>query len=255
MRPQSLDRPLAIGVVAVALFNTLSALSLPVRDRKPAVALVLGWLGLLLAHAGLYWRGAELRDRVGVRWYVVAQASVVFVVGLSGMLFPVGAGLFIALTAQVILLAGPLWGTLPITTGAILLFAAAAALTQDLYRGATVGLLLAITGVVAHALAMLIRRAPGGPATGGPAAPEPRPEEASAALREPPTIRSDGRDLTPRELEVLQAIVSGARSGAIAASLGITERTVKAHLASIYQKLGVDSRAAAVAAALRRGLT
>jgi NarL family two-component system response regulator YdfI len=36
--------------------------------------------------------------------------------------------------------------------------------------------------------------------------------------------------------------------------LGITERTVKAHLASIYQKLNVDSRAAAVAVAAQKGL-
>lgn len=35
---------------------------------------------------------------------------------------------------------------------------------------------------------------------------------------------------------------------------GITERTVKAHLASIYQKFNVDSRAAAVAVAAQKGL-
>ena len=37
-------------------------------------------------------------------------------------------------------------------------------------------------------------------------------------------------------------------------TLGIAERTVKAHLDSIYHKLGVDSRAAAVATAIERGL-
>jgi len=36
--------------------------------------------------------------------------------------------------------------------------------------------------------------------------------------------------------------------------LGNTERTVKAHLASIYSKLGVDSRAAAIAIAAQRGM-
>jgi NarL family two-component system response regulator YdfI len=35
--------------------------------------------------------------------------------------------------------------------------------------------------------------------------------------------------------------------------LGISERTVKAHLASIYSKLGVDSRAAAIAIAAQKG--
>ena len=60
-------------------------------------------------------------------------------------------------------------------------------------------------------------------------------------------------DLTEREMEVLQAAAQGQRSKEIALALGISERTVKAHLASIYQKLGVDSRAAAIAAAAGRG--
>lgn len=60
--------------------------------------------------------------------------------------------------------------------------------------------------------------------------------------------------LTEREREVLAAVARGERSKEIAARLHITERTVKAHLASIYNKLGVDSRAAAVAVAAQRGL-
>ncbi len=59
--------------------------------------------------------------------------------------------------------------------------------------------------------------------------------------------------LTERELEVLQAAARGERNKEIAFNLGITERTVKAHLASIYQKFGVDSRAAAVAIAAQKG--
>jgi two-component system, NarL family, response regulator YdfI len=71
----------------------------------------------------------------------------------------------------------------------------------------------------------------------------------------PPAERPGGEiDLTARELEVLAAAARGERSKEIAYRLGITERTVKAHLASIYNKLGVDSRAAAVAAALQKGL-
>lgn len=60
--------------------------------------------------------------------------------------------------------------------------------------------------------------------------------------------------LTERELEVLQATARGERNKEIAYKLGITERTVKAHLQSIYQKFGVDSRAAAVAVAAQKGL-
>jgi NarL family two-component system response regulator YdfI len=61
-------------------------------------------------------------------------------------------------------------------------------------------------------------------------------------------------DLTERELEVLRRVAQGERSKEIAVRLGITERTVKAHLASIYNRLGVDSRAAAIAVAAQRGI-
>ncbi|MGE5643812.1 MAG: response regulator [Byssovorax cruenta] len=61
-------------------------------------------------------------------------------------------------------------------------------------------------------------------------------------------------NLTDRELEVLKAVARGERSKEIAVQLGISERTVKAHLASIYNKLGVDSRAAAIAVAAQMGL-
>jgi NarL family two-component system response regulator YdfI len=60
--------------------------------------------------------------------------------------------------------------------------------------------------------------------------------------------------LTEREREVLAGVARGERSKEIAARLGISERTVKAYLSSIYAKLGVDSRAAAIAVAAERGL-
>ena len=56
------------------------------------------------------------------------------------------------------------------------------------------------------------------------------------------------------EHEVLIAMSSGARTTEIASQLGISERTVKAHLASIYQKFAVESRTAAIAAARQRDL-
>lgn len=68
-----------------------------------------------------------------------------------------------------------------------------------------------------------------------------------------PAPQSDST-LTERELEVLQALARGERNKEIAYNLGITERTVKAHLQSIYQKFGVDSRAAAVAVGAQKGL-
>ncbi len=60
--------------------------------------------------------------------------------------------------------------------------------------------------------------------------------------------------LTEREQEVLAGIATGERSKEIGARLGITRRTVESYLNSIYTKLNVDSRAAAVAVAIERGL-
>ena len=72
----------------------------------------------------------------------------------------------------------------------------------------------------------------------------------------PKSVSSTQADstLTERELEVLQLAAKGERNKEMAYKLGITERTVKAHLQSIYQKFGVDSRAAAVAVAAGKGL-
>jgi NarL family two-component system response regulator YdfI len=63
----------------------------------------------------------------------------------------------------------------------------------------------------------------------------------------------DTQTLTDREREVLAGVARGERSKEIALKLGIRERTVKAYLAKIYTKLGVDSRAAAIAVAARNG--
>jgi FixJ family two-component response regulator len=54
--------------------------------------------------------------------------------------------------------------------------------------------------------------------------------------------------LTPREHEVLERVVTGALNKQIAAALGMTERTVKAHRAKIMQKMQVDSLAELVLA-------
>lgn len=234
---------LGAGVLAVAVFNTLSAASRPLADGRRHVLLIAGWLILLLAHAVIYWHGDELRRRIGLSRYVALQTGIVFGFGLSGALLPVVGALYLALTAEVVTLSRGRWSSASITVAAILLFAANAILAFDLYQGATIALLLALTGIVAHALSGL-RTAPAG--VGPLPAPSPPPTPAPANGR--------GVALTQREIEVLQALVSGARTTQIAESLGIAERTVKAHLASIYLKLGVESRAAAVAVAIQRGL-
>ena len=60
--------------------------------------------------------------------------------------------------------------------------------------------------------------------------------------------------LTPRELEVLGMLAEGLANKNVAARLGISEHTVKTHVASILAKLDAYSRAEAVAIGVRRGL-
>ncbi len=60
--------------------------------------------------------------------------------------------------------------------------------------------------------------------------------------------------LTSREIEVLGLVAAGMTSAQIAKELFLSPRTVEAHLASIYHKLGVTSRAGATRFALEHGL-
>lgn len=61
-------------------------------------------------------------------------------------------------------------------------------------------------------------------------------------------------ELSTREVEVLRLLVAGASNKAIAAKLNLSENTVKTHISRIFDKLGVQSRAEAVAVALQHGL-
>lgn len=60
--------------------------------------------------------------------------------------------------------------------------------------------------------------------------------------------------LSQKEIEVLEAVARGAKSKEIAFDLNISERTVKARLTDIYNKLGVSSRAEAAALAIQAGI-
>jgi DNA-binding NarL/FixJ family response regulator len=70
-------------------------------------------------------------------------------------------------------------------------------------------------------------------------------DAADAGLDEP---------LTSREVQVLELLAEGLANKAIAARLGISDQTVKFHVASISGKLGAVNRTDAVRRAVRRGL-
>jgi two-component system, NarL family, nitrate/nitrite response regulator NarL len=89
---------------------------------------------------------------------------------------------------------------------------------------------------------------------------EPWIERKSAArafeklLRREASVRDLARLLTPREIEIVKMVVRGLRNRAIADDLSISEGTVKAHLHSAFEKLGVRSRAELIAYCHERGI-
>ncbi len=94
------------------------------------------------------------------------------------------------------------------------------------------------------------------------------PEELNHVIREvhagrqaiPPDVaarlaaRSGQAPLTARELQVLRLLRTGMRNKEIAAELGISEDTARTHIKSIFQKLNVHDRTAALFEGIRRGI-
>jgi len=75
----------------------------------------------------------------------------------------------------------------------------------------------------------------------------PKVAELLAARRQRP-------DLTERELQVLRGLIKGRSNKEIGAALFVTEDTVKAHLKSLFVKLGVKDRTEAAICAIRHGI-
>jgi two-component system, NarL family, nitrate/nitrite response regulator NarL len=82
------------------------------------------------------------------------------------------------------------------------------------------------------------------------------PPEVQSGLAAEIRLRSqpDRPALSPRETQVLHLVADGLTAPAVARELHLSTATVKSHLKTLYEKLGVSDRAAAVAEAMRRGL-
>lgn len=71
---------------------------------------------------------------------------------------------------------------------------------------------------------------------------------------DPPGRAADVVTLTPRERDVLALLAEGLSNKRVARDLGVSESTVKFHVQAVYSKLGVQSRAGAVARGIALGL-
>ena len=78
------------------------------------------------------------------------------------------------------------------------------------------------------------------------------PAAAGASGEARPARKNAG--LTNRELEVLRLVAAGDSNQQIGETLSVSEHTIHRHIANIFNKLSVSSRAAAVAQGARRGL-
>jgi DNA-binding CsgD family transcriptional regulator len=233
MRRTGIDRTVAAAVLVLAALNAVWALSLPPAAHPPSRALVVIWTLLLVVHALLYAWSERLARTIAHAGITLAQAAVVLAIGLSGRLYPLGVLTLAVLMTYTILTMAGRWPAWWIIGGAALLFVIATTATSTSYRAASTGMLLTGVGLVAY-LVHRVSEARAVTAAG-----------ADVHIEKP--LQESLPQLTDRERQVFDMVIDGQRTSYIANALGITERTVKAHLTSIYQKLGVESRAAAMA--------
>ncbi len=76
----------------------------------------------------------------------------------------------------------------------------------------------------------------------------------NASLAERDVLRDKLNELTKREIEVLKMIAGGALNKEIAATLNISERTVKNHVSNIFKKINVSDRTQAAVFAIKNNL-
>lgn len=233
MTVERFSRGLGVTLMVLGALNTVWAGSLPPAAHPPTTGRVVLWLVILFASGLLYLLGTPLRRAVGRAVYLSSQAALAFAIGATGAQAGVRLAVFVGLTAETILQYEGRRSIL-ITIAGVSVFAGASAIGSTLYRAAGAAIVLVAAGIVAHSVAAVIRL---------------RLDRPSELVVVPPAVAigPSVSGLTPREQEVLGILATGARTTEIASRLGITERTTKAHLSSIYQKLGVSSRGEAIA--------
>lgn len=250
-QPNRLGRGLGLLAFVVAVLATVSVVSFPIRGRRLSAVFTVFLALALFSHAAFYWWGARFRIRWGAVLYFAVQVVAVFLIGLAPALYPLSVGLYLALGAEAFIVSDGALKEAPLTLGVITLCVIDAWFALGVYRAASLGIVLTMAGVCVFAARAIVDRffrARELPLASGSS------DRAGRRRLDVPSLGRGSVPLTTREREVLRWLARGSRTRHIAESLGISERTVKAHLGSIYQKLGVDSRTAAIASAIEQDL-
>lgn len=83
---------------------------------------------------------------------------------------------------------------------------------------------------------------------------DPAPSPAESPAPQPPAGESPPRQLSDRELEILQLVAKGASNSEAARLLNLSKATIRTHLEHIYRKLDVNNRVEAVTEGIRQGI-
>jgi predicted ATPase/DNA-binding CsgD family transcriptional regulator len=211
------------------------------RADKWGIGIALVNLGAIAAAQGDAPQAAEFyRDGVGLHWETGDfEATAAGLVGLAGVAATSG------LAGKAARLLGAAKALDPSYLPAPTVIAADMAATVEAVKGAL--------GEEAFAAAFALGRAMAGEEAVVFAESLPTAIQAASAALASRRSRSDGR-LSRRELEVLRLVAEGKTDGEVADVLFVARRTVTSHLTNIYNKLGVDNRAAAAVCATRNGL-
>ena len=221
---------LAAGVILV-----LGTLPSVVAYRNPMQ--VVGSSVLCLLHGGLYALGGRLRHFQQEKFYLSAHLALLVAFGLVAPPLAVATFVYLVFVTQATRHLTT-WSPARLVMVATLLFGAITVWTDNLVRGIAVALMLAVAG----AFTVARRRARRAAAARAEAEDDDEP------------VAAPGSALTDKELQLLRLAATGATARRIAAKLNTSEHSVETHLLTVYGKLGVEGRAAAVAVATQLGL-
>lgn len=232
--------PREIGIacvvaLAAAIILILGTLPSVVAYRNPLQ--VVGSSLLCLLHGGLYALGGRLRHFRQEKFYLSAHLVLLTVFGLVAPPLMVATFVYLVFVTQATRHVTT-WSPARLVMVSALLFGAITVWTDNLVRGIAVALMLAGAGAFTEARRRARRAAAASAGTDD--------DDETAAV--------PGTALSDKELQLLRLAAAGATARSIAARLHTSEHSVESHLDTVYRKLGVEGRAAAVAVATQLGL-